>query len=163
MPVSVYETLFILDSNKLATDPDATKNALHAIMERYGGVIDVARPWDDRKLTYAIKKHKKGSYYIVYYRIESLKQADLERDFKLNESILRHMTSAIDPKWVEAMMDVAKNDHAPAFAIRGMTDETAPMDISPNLGEGLPEGEAVTAATGGRRPPRRDAMAEKPE
>ena len=162
MPVQVYETLFILDSTKHATDVEASKTALHATIERYGGTIDVSRPWDDRKLTYPIKKHKKGSYHIVYYRIESTKQAEMERDYRLNETILRHMTSAIDPKWVDAVMDVAKNDHAPAFAIRGLQDESAPMDISPNLGEGLPEGEAVTAATGGRRPPRRE-MAEKPE
>jgi hypothetical protein len=56
---------------------------------------------------------------------------------------------------------VAKNDTAPAFAIRGLQDEAGSADINPNLGEGMPEGEAVAAATAARRP-RRD-MAEKPE
>jgi len=160
MPVELYESLFLLDSAKLAAEPDAVKAQLAATLEKHGGKIEVARPWDDRKLAYPIKKQKKGSYYIVYYRMESRKQHDLDRDLKLNENILRYLTSHIDPKWVDAFMDSAKNDTAPAFAIRGLQDESASTDISPNLGEGM-EGEAVAAATAARRP-RRD-MAEKPE
>jgi small subunit ribosomal protein S6 len=162
MPVQLYETLFLLDSAKLAAEPDAVKGQLHALLEKYGGQIEVGRPWDDRKLSYPIKKQKKGSYYIVYYRLDSLKQADIERDLKLNENLLRHMTLAIDPKWADAVMDVARNDHAAAFAIRGMQEEVSPTDANPTLGENVPEGEAVAAATGGRRP-RREPVGEKPE
>ncbi len=160
MPVELYETLFLLDSAKLAAEPDAVKAQLSATLEKHGGKVEVARPWDDRKLAYPIKKQKKGSYYIVYYRMESRKQHDLDRDLKLNENILRYLTSHIDPKWAEAMMDVAKNDTAPAFAIRGLQDEAASTDINPNLADGI-EGEAVAAATAARRP--RREMAEKPE
>jgi small subunit ribosomal protein S6 len=162
MPVQLYETLFLLDSAKLAAEPDAVKGQLHTLLEKFGGHIEVSRPWDDRKLSYPIKKQKKGSYYIVYYRIDSLKQADIERDLKLNENLLRHMTLVVDPKWADTVLDVARNDHAAAFAIRGMQDETAPGDMSPTLGENVPEGEAVTAATGGRRP-RREPVGEKSE
>jgi small subunit ribosomal protein S6 len=129
MPVELYETLFLLDSNKLSADPDSVKGHLHASIEKHGGRVEVERPWDDRKLAYPIKKH---------------------------------MTIHVDPKWSEAVMDVARNDHATAFALRGMQEETAPTDVNPSLSENLPEGEAVAAATGGRRP-RREAVAEKPE
>ena len=47
MPVNTYETLFLLDSNKLAAEPDAVKGALHAAVERHGGRVEVGRPWDD--------------------------------------------------------------------------------------------------------------------
>ncbi|SRR5581483_2354666 len=162
MPVQLYETLFLLDSNKLSADPDAVKGALHATIERHGGRIEVGRPWDDRKLAYPIKKQKKGTYYIAYYRMDSAKQHDMDRDLKLNESVLRYLTINIDPKWADAVLDVARNETAAAFALRGMHDETAPTDVTPTLGEGLPEGEAVAAATGGRRP-RREPVAEKAE
>ena len=167
MPVNLYETLFLLDSTKLSADPDGVRGQLHATLERYGGEVAISRPWDDRKLTYPIRKQKKGSFHIVYYRIESTKQADLERDFKLNESLLRHLTMVIDPKWADAVMDVAHNDHGAAFAVRGMREEAAPGDVTPNIGDNIPtEGEAVNAAIAGRRPPRREpapAAAEKPE
>lgn len=164
MPVELYETLFLLDSTKLAAEPDAVRGGLHATLEKHGGAVEVSRPWDDRKLAYPIKKQKKGSYHIVYYKMESRRQGELDRDLKLNENILRYMTVHVDPKWAEAIMDVAKNDTAAAFALRGMHDEAAPGEgVSPNLADGLPMGEAVAAATGGRRPQRRDAGPEKPE
>src|SRR5579885_622449 len=109
MPVELYETLFLLDSNKLSADPDAVRGHLHALLEKHGGHVEVSRPWDDRKLAYPIKKQKKGSYHIVYYRMEGRHQAEFERDLKLNEAVLRHLTSHVDPKWADAVMDVARN------------------------------------------------------
>lgn len=164
MPVQLYETMFILDSSKLASDPDGVKGHLHSSLEKHGGTIEVSRTWDDRKLAYPINKQKKGSYHIIYYRMESRNQGELERDFKLNEDLLRHMTLMVDPKWADAVLDVARNDTAPAFAIRGLQEEGGAGDGTPslNMAEGLPEGEAVAAARGGRRG-RRDSMAEKPE
>ena len=162
MPVELYETLFLLDSDQALRRRRRGQGHLHASIGSTAGRSRSSRPWDDRKLSYPIKKQKKGAYYIVYYRMDSLKQHDLNRDLKLNEAILRYLTIHVDPKWSEAVMDVARNDHAAAFAVRGMQEEMAPTDVNPALSENLPEGEAVTAATGGRRP-RREAMAEKPE
>ena len=166
MPVQLYETLFLVDSTRLASEPDAVRATLHAAIEKHGGKIEVTRPWDDRKLTYPIQKQKKGAFHIVYYRLESRTQLELDRDFKLNENLLRWLTIMIPPKWADAMMDIAHNDHGAAFALRGIQDEPSPTDGTPvlNLGEGgLPMGEAVAAATGGRRPRPRDAGPEKPE
>ena len=165
MPTRLYETMFALDATKIASDTEAARASLTALIEKHGGEIVVARPWDEnRKLTYPIQKQKKGYFFCVYYKFESTKQAELERDFKLVEIILRQLTSAIDPKWEETMMDVAKNDTATAFAYRGLQDETAPTDVTPNLagltGEPGPDGEPSVA--GGRRAPRRE-FAEKPE
>jgi len=161
MPVQLYETRFLLDSAKLAADPDNIRGQLVHGLEKFHAEVLVSRPWDDRKLSYPIHKQKKGSYHIVYYRMESTKQDEYERDLRLNENLLRHLTLVIDKKWADAAMDVARNDTAAAFAIRGMQEEVAPGDINPNI-EGLPEGEAVAAATAARRP-RREPGPEKPE
>ena len=156
MPVELYETLFMLDSTRLASEPDAVRSQLHTTLERYGAQIEVSRPWDDsRKLAYTIKKQKKASYHIVYYRLDSLKQRDLERDYAINESVLRLLTTRVEEKWADTLLDVAKNDNSPAFAVRGMQEEAGIGDVTPNLGDNM-EGEAFAAATGGRRPPRRD-------
>lgn len=167
MPVQLYETLFLIDSTRLAAEPDAVRATLHAAVEKHGGKIEVTRPWDDRKLTYPIQKQKKGSFHILYYRLESRLQIELDHDFKLNENLLRWLTIHIPAKWETAMLDVAHNDHSAGFALRGIQDDPSPTDGTPplNIGEGgLPMGEAVAAATGGRRPrmPSRE-LAEKGE
>jgi small subunit ribosomal protein S6 len=113
MPNKLYETLFLLDPTKVSADADGVKNQLHTIIERHGGHIEVSRPWDyNHKLSYPIGKQKKGSYHIVYYTLESTKQAELERDFALSQEgvVLRQMTSRIDPKWQEEIMKVARED-----------------------------------------------------
>ncbi|OWK40764.1 30S ribosomal protein S6 [Fimbriiglobus ruber] len=169
MSVELYETLFLLDSTKLSTDPDGVKGQLHTTLERYGAEIVVSRPWDDRKLAYPIKKQKKGAFHIVYYKMDSLKQRELERDLAINESVLRQMTLNVDPKWAEAILDVAKNDTGAAFAVRGMQDETAPTDVTPNLGDGV-EMDGIPAGIsgggfggGGGGGPRRRRDGDKPE
>jgi small subunit ribosomal protein S6 len=160
MPIQLYETLFILDSTRFASETDVIKGQLHATFERYGSEILVTRVWDDRKLAYPIKKQKKGTYYIVYYKVESTKQREIERDFAINENVLRQMTSHIDSKWSETMLDIARNDNSAAFALRGLQDDAVGENVTPNFGEGS-EGEAFAAAGAGRRRGGRDF--DKPE
>jgi small subunit ribosomal protein S6 len=167
MPIATYETLFLLDPTKVSNDAEAVKTQLHHILERHGAHVEVSRPWDyNHKLTYPIEKQKKGSFHIIYYTLESTKQKELEGDFKLApETILRHLTLKIDPKWRDVIMGVAKEDAGNGFAVRGMQDEAAvTTDPSAIGGEFSGEGDfAGVGGGGGRRGGRRFDGPEKPE
>ncbi len=173
MPTQTYETLFLLDPTKVSADADGVKQQLHTIIERHGGHVEISRPWDyGHKLTYPIGKSKKGSFHIVYYTFESTKQVELERDFALQEGlILRQLTSKLDPKWKEEILQVAREDQSVGFALRGMQDEqTVQTDPSAIGGEPIPPGlndDGGPPPRGDRDggPPRRGRrdMAEKPE
>lgn len=121
MPVASYECLFLLDPTKTATDADGVKAQLHTTLEKYGAQILASRKWDDRKLAYPIKGHKKGVYHLTYFKADTLKMIEVERDFRLNENILRHCLSRIDAKWDEDMLAVAKDEQRLALQI--MHDE----------------------------------------
>jgi ribosomal protein S6 len=165
MSVKLYETLLLLDPTKVSSDAEGVKTQLHHIIERHGGHIEVSRPWDyNHKLAYPIGKSKKGSFHIVYYKLESTKQAELERDLALQEGlVLRQLTSRIEPKWQEEIMKVAREDGGSAFALRGMQDEaTVQTDPAAIGGEGLPGDEGGPPPREGG-PRRRRDMAEKPE
>src|SRR5205085_12364447 len=122
MPANVYECMFLLDTNKVAGDVPAAAKQLHAILERNHAEVLASRPWDDRRLAYPIKGHKKGLYYLTYFKADSKKVAELDHDFRLSEVILRHMISVIDPKWNEEMLAVAQDDHR--FALQVMHEES---------------------------------------
>ena len=166
MASRLYETLFLLDPTKAAADAEAARTALHTLIEKHGGEILVSRPWDEnRKLAYPVEKQKKGYYYILYYRMESTRQAGMETDLRIVELVLRHLTSVIDVKWEDTLLESARNDTGVGFAVRGMQDETAPTDITPNLAgapAGTEGGDTDQAAAAPRRGPRRE-FAEKPE
>src|SRR5436190_6035292 len=127
MPIQTYETLFLLDSTKVSADAEGVKTQLHHLIERFGGHVEISRPWDyNHKLSYPIGKQKKGAFHIIYYTFESTRQAELEREFALQEGlILRQLTTKLEPKWKEEILKVAREDNSNGFALRGMQDEAA--------------------------------------
>jgi hypothetical protein len=78
----------------------------------------------------------------MYFRTEGKNIATLERDFALNEMILRALILNVDPKLVDIMLQLARDEHA--VALQTVT-EPPPDELG-----GSEEGER-----GPRRPPRR--------
>jgi ribosomal protein S6 len=118
MAKNIYEFMFILDQSKVSTDVPAAVAQLHGVFEKYGCEILASRPWSDQqRLAYPIRNQKKGLYYLIYIRADSLKMTEIEGDFKLFESILRMMPMYIEKKWEEQMLAVAKDEHALALQV----------------------------------------------
>jgi small subunit ribosomal protein S6 len=117
MPANVYECLFLLDTNKVAGDVPAAAKQLHTVLERNHAEILASRPWDERRLAYPVKGHKKGLYYLTYFRAEGKELVNIEHDFSLNETVLRQMMLRVDPKLVETMLALARDEHALALQV----------------------------------------------
>ena len=115
MPANVYECMFLLDTNKVAGDVSAAAKQLHAVLERNQAEVLASRPWDERRLAFPVKGHKKGLYYLTYFRTEGKNVVGIERDCALIEMILRMMVIHVDPKLVEAMLAMARDEHAVAL------------------------------------------------
>jgi small subunit ribosomal protein S6 len=152
MPASVYECMFLLDPTKVAGDVPGAAKQLHAILERNHAEVLASRPWDERRLAYPIRGQKKGQYYLTYFRVEGKDLANIERDCALNEMILRQMVLRVDPKMVDIMLQVARDEHA--LALQSVTAEAAGTE-----GEG--GGEARTEDAEHLRPRRRRAEAKE--
>ncbi len=86
----VYEGLFLLDSGKSA-DWNAATSHVHGILTRYGATIIDSRKWDERRLAYEIRGHKRGSYMLVYFDAPRLNLAQVRRDLELSEMIIRYL------------------------------------------------------------------------
>jgi small subunit ribosomal protein S6 len=115
MPANVYECMFLLDTSKVAGDVPAAEKQLHTILERHHAEILASRPWDERRLAYAIGNQKKGLYFLTYFRTEGKNLVNIERDFALNETIMRTMVLRVDPKLVDTMLALAREEHAVAL------------------------------------------------
>jgi len=136
MPSHTYECLFLLDSTKTSGNIDTAKGQLHTALEKYGAEILASRPWDDRRLAYPIKGHKKGQYYLIFFKCDSLKMIEMEHDFRLSELILRHLLIHIDPKWETEMLEVARDNHRQAY--QAMREEAPEGGLDPSI-EGVPD------------------------
>jgi small subunit ribosomal protein S6 len=145
MPVNVYECMFLLDTNKVAGDVANAAKQLHGILERNQAEVLASRPWDERRLAYPINGHKKGLYYLTYFRSEGKNVAPIEHDCALNETILRALILKVDPKHVDIMLQLARDEHA--VALQTVTE--------PPPEEGGFGGDDRDSERGHRRGPRR--------
>ena len=85
-----YEIIFITK----AGDADATEASiarLRTLIEDEGGALDNVRTSEVRRLAYAIKREIEGVYTVVNARFQTQHMAEIDRFFKLEESVLRHM------------------------------------------------------------------------
>lgn len=122
MPANVYECMFLLDTAKVAGDVTAAAGKLHEILEKHHAEILASRPWDERRLAYPIGPHKKGLYYLTYFRSEARAIPAMEGDFNLNEMIVRSLVLKVDPKLVDIMLTLARDEHA-LVALHNYKDE----------------------------------------
>lgn len=117
MAANTYECMFLLDTNKVSGDVQAAAKQLHGMLEKNSAEVLASRPWDERRLAYPVKGHKKGLYYLTYFRSEGKNIVPIEHDIALNEMILRSQILKIDPKLVETMLTLARDEHALALQV----------------------------------------------
>lgn len=107
MAQNVYECMVILDPNKYAQDPGKMGGTIPDLVAKCGGEVLVSRLWNEQKLAYPIGSHKKGAYWLTYFRLDSQKLTDFSREMRINETILRSMTLKVEPRMVEALVEHA--------------------------------------------------------
>jgi small subunit ribosomal protein S6 len=129
MAQNTYECMFLLDTNKVSGDVPAATKQLHTLLERNHAEVLASRPWDERRLAYPIKGHKKGLYYLTYFRTEPKNLVGLGRDVALNEMILRSLVLKVHPKLVETMLALARDENA--LALQVASDEPGAEGGSP--------------------------------
>jgi len=156
MPANVYECMFLLDTNKVAGDVSGSAKQVHALLERNHAEILASRQWDERRLAYPVKGHKKGLYYLTYFRCDGKNVVGIERDLALSELVLRYMILHVDPKLVDIMLTLARDEHAMA-----LQTVTSPPEGEADLGLG--EGGEEHRGPRGPRPARRMAEAGEKE
>lgn len=139
MAQNVYECMVILDSNKYAQDPSGMGQQIPNLVSKVGGEVLVSRLWNEQKLSYPIDGHKKGTYWLTYFRLDGNKLSEFSRELRINETVVRTLTLKVDPRLVEALVEHAKGGGKPK------TVETAPPVVDITGGVEIPDalGETV--------------------
>jgi small subunit ribosomal protein S6 len=104
LPASVYEGMFILDSNRFARDREKVSAQVSKIIQEAGGEMLVSRLWEERRLAYAIKGHRKGTYWLTYFRLPGDRLSEIRQKFRLSDSILRMLFLKVNPKIVDTLV-----------------------------------------------------------
>ena len=129
---SVYECLVIFDSNKYAQDPAKVGNQISALVTKLEGEVLVSRLWNDQKLAYPIDGHRKGTYWLTYFKLDSNSQPQLHRACQLAESILRNLILKVDDRLVDALVQHATSGTGPRIGsavVVGEADDEEEIEI----------------------------------
>lgn len=108
MAQNFYEGLYILDSNRFARDPDGIVQQITDALTGCGAEIMVSRMWEERRLAYPIKKQRRGTYWLIYFKMESTKLNEVNRRLQLASDILRFLHVKIDPRIIDVLVEHAR-------------------------------------------------------
>ncbi|MEP9381885.1 30S ribosomal protein S6 [Nocardioides sp. KR10-350] len=85
-----YEVMVILDpSLDERTVAPSLEKYLNGVVVKDGGTVENLDVWGRRRLAYEVKKNAEGIYAVINLTAEPATVQELDRQFGLNESILR--------------------------------------------------------------------------
>jgi small subunit ribosomal protein S6 len=93
-----YETLFIVQIDLPADEINSIVDRYRAIVTALKGTTIKVEKWGKRKLAYEIKKQSNGYYVLLDFAGKSAIIDELERNFKIDDKILKFMTIMKDDK-----------------------------------------------------------------
>ena len=85
-----YEAMYIIS-------PTIDEEQVKALVEKFNdlisehGEIEKVEEWGKKKLAYEVQDQKEGYYVLVYFTANPEFPAELERNFKINENILKYL------------------------------------------------------------------------
>jgi len=108
-----YETMFIIKPTLTEEETVAQIDLVKATIEKNGGEIVVCDDMGSRNLAYEIEKHKRGYYFVIYFKGEPAGISEIERNYRINENIIRFIFIKYESKkdiaaWTKMSDDAAK-------------------------------------------------------
>ena len=86
-----YEALYIVKPNYDEEQYAQFVEKYNALIQNNGGEIIKVEPWGKRRLAYEIDKLREGYYVLVRFNAEAEVPAELERNFKIADEIMRYL------------------------------------------------------------------------
>jgi small subunit ribosomal protein S6 len=87
-----YETIYILRSDVDPDTADKVQGRVAEVVARDNGKLVKVESWGRRKLAYPVAKQKKGVYVFVKYVGRGGLVAEVERNLKLQDAVLKFQT-----------------------------------------------------------------------
>ncbi len=108
-----YETMFILKPTLTEEETVAQIDLVKSTIEKNGGEIVACDNMGSRNLAYEIEKNKRGYYFVAYFKGEPSGILEIERNYRINENILRFIFIKYENKkeiaaWTKMSDEAAK-------------------------------------------------------
>ncbi|MGP9819557.1 30S ribosomal protein S6 [Salinarimonas sp. NSM] len=110
--MALYEHVFLARPDVTSQQVESMVETFKGIIEGNGGKVEKVEPWGLKTLAYRIKKSRKAHFTLLNIDAPHPAVAEMERQMRLSEDVLRFMTikvEALDPE-PSAMMQKRDRD-----------------------------------------------------
>lgn len=92
----LYESTLIARPDISGQQVEGLSEQFQEIVREKGGEVAKTEYWGLRSLTYKIKKNRKGHYLFMQIDAPAEAIAEMERNMRINEDVMRYLTIRID-------------------------------------------------------------------
>jgi small subunit ribosomal protein S6 len=105
-----YETIYILRPNLDREANDGVAGRVAEAISGHDGMLTNAELWGQRRLAYPIQRHHRGTYVYVKYLGKGATVAELERQLRLQDAVIRFQTIVLRDNVPVAGVKVDEDD-----------------------------------------------------
>ena len=135
----LYEHVFLARQDISAQQVEGLTDQYKAVIEAAGGAVTKVEYWGVKSLAFRINKNRKAHYALMNISAPAPAVAEMERQMRINENVLRFMTVRVE----------ALEDGPSAMLQKRERDEKRDFDR-----DGPPRGDRFDRGDRGDRPPR---------
>jgi len=106
----LYEHIFMARQDVTPQQVEAMVDQYKGVIEQNGGSVEKTEMWGVKSLAYRIKKNRKAHFTMFNISAPAPAVAEMERQMRINEDILRFMTIRVDELETEPSVMMQKRD-----------------------------------------------------
>jgi small subunit ribosomal protein S6 len=128
-----YESVWVVNGDLAEEEVKATIDKFSRIITTQGGTLVGMEEWGHKKLAFKIKVNIRGYYVLVDYAGTPATVKELERNYRIDDRIIRYLTSKKSDKVnLEALQaEIAAKAKAAAAAATPEVEAGAPVAAEP--------------------------------
>jgi small subunit ribosomal protein S6 len=100
-----YQTVLILKPDLDDAGVNAMIEKVGEYFKKYGGSTLNVQNWGKKRLAYRVKKNRFGIYLNFHHTCENVRVVELEKDFFLNDSIIKFLVLRLTDKELERALN----------------------------------------------------------
>jgi len=130
-----YETVFIARQDVTSSQVESMTQHYTSVIKEHGGEVTKTEFCGLRPLAYPIKKNKKGHYVLLNVAVKPEGLAEVERQMKISEDILRYLSVRVDALDNNPSALMQQRHYREDFNRNNYDDQNGQGDLVPDLNE----------------------------
>lgn len=126
----LYEHIFLARQDVTPQQVDQMVETYKGVLEANGGKVEKVENWGLKSVAYRIKKNRKAHFTLFNVDAPAAAVAEMERQMRINEDILRFMTIRVEELETEPSVMMQKRDRDDRKDRRRRDDEDGVADVA---------------------------------